>query len=218
MAGSVGLGTEGDFAIRSISLAEWEAGGDDGDEAEWEARKDDGEEAEAEQPGGAEGSAGPGPPGALQEGGPATHEETLETRGHPNVEDEPSAEALEGPAASGSRGLCSCLKARRGAGRGAQVGWGTRAGRGTRAGAALCRRCGLPSRRRRLAELGQGPGGGAVGVSGRWRGTRFPCDQCQYVACREANLVSHKMTKHEGVMFMDIYISEYLSKNRLIIL
>ena len=51
---------------------------------------------------------------------------------------------------------------------------------------------------------------------GRWRGPRFPCDQCKYVACRQANLDNHKASKHEGVMFMDSYISDYFAKNKLV--
>merc|ERR1719458_338739 len=51
---------------------------------------------------------------------------------------------------------------------------------------------------------------------GRWRGPRFPCNQCKYVACREVNLINHKASKHEGVMFMDSYISDYFAKNKLV--
>jgi len=51
---------------------------------------------------------------------------------------------------------------------------------------------------------------------GRWRGPRFPCNQCKYVACRQANLNNHKASKHEGVMFMDSYISDYFAKNKLV--
>ena len=51
---------------------------------------------------------------------------------------------------------------------------------------------------------------------GRWRGPRFPCNQCKYVACRQANLNNHKASKHDGVMFMDSYISDYFGKNKLV--
>ena len=50
----------------------------------------------------------------------------------------------------------------------------------------------------------------------RWRGPRFPCNQCKYVASRQTNLNNHKASKHEGVMFMDSYISDYFAKNKLV--
>ena len=51
---------------------------------------------------------------------------------------------------------------------------------------------------------------------GRWRGPRFPCNQCKYVACRQTNLDNHKASKHDGVMFLDNYITNYFAKNKLI--
>ena len=73
--------------------------------------------------------------------------------------------------------------------------------------------------RRGLAEGWQeGQGEGEVmGVEERrWRGPRFPCNKCKYVAGRQVNLDNHKASKHEGVMFMDSYISDYFAKNRLV--
>ena len=82
-------------------------------------------------------------------------------------------------------------------------------------GIALCRRCGRPSRRRgRLLVHRQE----VPVLRTRWRGAKFPCDKCSYVACREGNLINHKKSKHEGVMFMDSYITDYFAKSKLIIL
>ena len=56
-----------------------------------------------------------------------------------------------------------------------------------------------------------------VGVEERrWCGPRFPCNKCKYVAGRQVNLDNHKASKHEGVMFMDSYISDYFAKNKLV--
>ena len=87
----------------------------------------------------------------------------------------------------------------------------------------------VSSTRKRRLEKG-GPAGGlaegwqdgqrtdeVLGVKeGRWRGPRFPCNQCKYVACRQTNLDNHKASKHEGVMFLDNYITNYFAKNKLI--
>ena len=87
----------------------------------------------------------------------------------------------------------------------------------------------VSSTRKRRLEKG-GPAGGlaewwqdgqrtdeVLGVKeGRWRGPRFPCNQCKYVACRQTNLDNHKASKHDGVMFLDNYITNYFAKNKLI--
>lgn len=47
---------------------------------------------------------------------------------------------------------------------------------------------------------------------------KFPCDKCDYVAARIGNLKTHKMTKHDGVMFLDHYISDYFSQNKFLVI
>jgi len=79
--------------------------------------------------------------------------------------------------------------------------------------------CARKRSRRGLAEGWQKEPGEeeVLGVKdGRWRGPRFPCNQCKYVASRKTNLNNHKASKHEGVMFMDSYISDYFAKNKLV--
>lgn len=80
----------------------------------------------------------------------------------------------------------------------------------------LCLKCGRRRRRRGLRVLNREMEEDVP--KGKWKGSRFPCDQCSYVGCREVNLKNHKLTKHEGVMFLDSYMPDYFAKNKLIII
>ena len=96
--------------------------------------------------------------------------------------------------------LCSCLEAKLG-----------RAGKR----GAVCRRCGKPSRRKSLLVLRPEE---VPGVRKEWKGPRFPCDKCSYVAGRMANLTNHMKSKHEGIMFIDSYMTDYFAKHKLIMI
>ena len=50
------------------------------------------------------------------------------------------------------------------------------------------------------------------------RSLKFPCDKCDYVAARIGNLKTHKMTKHEGVKFMDSYFPDYFFQNKFLVI
>ena len=96
--------------------------------------------------------------------------------------------------------LCSCLEAK--------------LGRSGKRGA-VCRRCGKPSRRKSLLVLRPEE---VPGVRKEWKGPRFPCDKCSYVAGRMANLTNHIKSKHEGIMFIDSYMTDYFAKHKLIMI
>jgi len=52
----------------------------------------------------------------------------------------------------------------------------------------------------------------------RFKGQKFPCNKCDYVAAIPSNLKTHQLAKHEGENFVDNYVSEYFQKNKFLIL
>ena len=52
----------------------------------------------------------------------------------------------------------------------------------------------------------------------KYKGQKFPCNRCDYVAAIPSNLKTHQMANHDGENFVDKYINEYFEKNKFLIL
>ena len=52
----------------------------------------------------------------------------------------------------------------------------------------------------------------------KYKGQKFPCEKCDYVALCPSNLKTHQMANHEGENFVDKYINDYFEKNKFLIL
>ena len=52
----------------------------------------------------------------------------------------------------------------------------------------------------------------------QYKGQKFPCNRCDYVAAIPSNLKTHQMANHDGENFVDNYINEYFEKNKFLIL
>ena len=52
----------------------------------------------------------------------------------------------------------------------------------------------------------------------KFKGQKFPCDKCDYVAALPSNLKTHQLANHDGVDFVDKYVNEYFEKNKFLIL
>ena len=52
----------------------------------------------------------------------------------------------------------------------------------------------------------------------KYKGQKFPCNRCDYVASIPSNLKTHQMANHDGENFVDKYINEYFEKNKFLIL
>ena len=52
----------------------------------------------------------------------------------------------------------------------------------------------------------------------KYKGQKFPCNRCDYVAAIPSNLKTHQMANHDGENFVDNYINEYFEKNKFLIL